>query len=184
LKRNSYTPTLLLNTVIKIRDVQIDDAEAILAILNPIIAARCYTAMDTEFTIEQERAFLRTFPESGTFLAAIDTELRRIVGFQNVSPFADFTRAFDHVGVIGTYVDLDLRRQGISTQLFAATYKAARRKGYEKFFSYVRADNEAALQTYLRQGFRIVGTAERHARIGGKYIDEIVIEKLLLPTAD
>lgn len=164
--------------MIEIRDVRIEDAEEILAILNPIIAARCYTAMEAEFTIEVEREFIRTFPESGIFLVAVDTASTRIVGFQNVSPFGSFTHAFDHVGVIGTYVDLELRRHGIATQLFAATYEAARRKGYEKFFSYVRADNEAGLQTYLRQGFRIVGKAERQAKIDGKYVDEVVIEKL------
>lgn len=165
--------------MIEIRDVMIEDAQEILAILNPIIAARCYTAMDTEFSLEQEREFIRTFPESGTFLVAVDTELNRIVGFQNVSPFGSFTHAFDHVGVIGTYVDLQLRRQRIASQLFAATFEAARRKGYEKFFSYVRADNEAALQTYLQQGFRVVGKAGRHAKIDGKYVDEVIIERTI-----
>lgn len=165
--------------MIEIRDVTIEDAEGISAILNPIIAARCYTALDTPVTIDQEREFIRTFPARGIFLAAFDAESGRIVGFQDVSPFGDFTHAFDHVGVIGTYVDLARRRQGISSRLFAATYNAARAKGYEKFFTYVRADNEAGLQTYLRQGFRIVGRAARHARIDGRYIDEIVIEKLL-----
>ena len=164
--------------MIEIRDVRVEDAEEILAILNPIIAARCYTAMDTVFTVEEEREFIRTFPERGIFLAAVDTTAGRIAGFQNVSPFGSFTSAFDHVGVIGTYVDLSRRRQGIANRLFAATFEAARAKGYEKFFSYVRADNEAGLQTYLSQGFRIVGTAERHAKIDGRYIDEIVIEKL------
>lgn len=164
--------------MIEIRDVRIEDAEEILAILNPIIAARCYTAMEAEFTIEVEREFIRTFPESGIFLVAVDAASTRIVGFQNVSPFGSFTHAFDHVGVIGTYVDLELRRLGIATRLFEATYEAARRKGYEKFFTYVRADNEAGLQTYLRQGFRIVGKAERQAKIDGKYVDEVVIEKL------
>ena len=165
--------------MIEIRDVRIEDAEEILAILNPIIAARCYTAMDTAITVEVEREFIRAFPDLGIFLVAIDTASSRIAGFQDVSPFGTFTHAFDHVGVIGTYVDLDLRRQGIATQLFAATFEAARRKGYEKFFTYVRADNEAGLQTYLRQGFRIVGTAERHAKIDGRYIDEVIIEKAI-----
>jgi L-amino acid N-acyltransferase YncA len=159
--------------------VKVEDAEGILAILNPIIAARCYTAMDTEITVEAEREFIRTFPARGIFLAAIDTASNRTVGFQNVSPFGTFTHAFDHVGVIGTYVDLELRRQGIATQLFAATFEAARRKGYEKFFTYVRSDNEAGLQTYLRQGFRIVGTAARQAKIDGRYIDEVIIEKAI-----
>ena len=167
--------------MLEIRDVRIEDAEGVLAILNPIIAARCYTAMDTVITLELEREFIRTFPQNGTFLVAVDTAFNRIVGFQNVSPFGSFTHAFDHVGVIGTYVDLEQRRQGIATRLFAATFDAARLKGYEKFFTYVRADNEAGLQTYLRQGFRIVGKAERQAKIDGRYIDEIVIEKLLSP---
>jgi L-amino acid N-acyltransferase YncA len=170
--------------MIEIRDVRIEDAEAILAILNPIIAARCYTAMDTPFTVEVEREFIRSFPTRGLFLVAIDTTSSRIVGFQNVSPFGSFTSAFDHVGVIGTYVDLDRRRQGIASRLFAATYEAASHKGYEKFFSYVRADNDVGLQTYLRQGFRIVGTAGRQAKIDGRYIDEIVIEKFLRATVD
>ena len=165
--------------MIEIRDVRIEDAEEILAILNPIIAARCYTAMDTPFTVEVEREFIRTFPERGIFLVAVDTASSRIVGFQNVSPFEKFTHAFDHVGVIGTYVDLDRRRQGIASALFGATFAAARRKGYGKFFTYVRADNDAGLNTYLRHGFRIVGTAERHAKIDGGYVDEIVIERPL-----
>lgn len=165
--------------MIEVRDVRIEDAAGIAAILNPIIAARCYTALDTPVTIEQEREFIRTFPARGIFLVAIDTHSNRIVGFQDVSPFGDFTRAFDHVGVIGTYVDLDRRRQGTASRLFAATFEAARQKGYEKFFTYVRADNEAGLQTYLRQGFRIVGTAERHCRVDGRYIDETVIERTL-----
>jgi L-amino acid N-acyltransferase YncA len=162
--------------MIEIRDVRIEDAEAILAILNPIIAARAYTALDTLLTVEQEREFIRTFPPRGIFLVALDTTSNRIVGFQDVSPFGDYTHAFDHVGVIGTFVDLHRRRQGVARSLFEATFAQARRRGYEKFFTYVRADNQAALQAYLSQGFRIVGTAERHANIDGVYIDEIVIE--------
>jgi L-amino acid N-acyltransferase YncA len=164
---------------IAVRDVRIDDAEAIVAILNPIIAARIYTALDTPVTVDEERAFIRSFPARGIFHVAVDVATDRIIGFQDVSPFADFTHAFDHVGVIGTYVDLARRRQGIASRLFAATVDAAPAKGYEKLFTYVRADNRAGLETYLRQGFRVVGTAERHARIDGRYIDEIVIEKLL-----
>ena len=98
--------------MIEIRDVRIEDAEDIAAILNPIIAARCYTALDTPVTVEQEREFIRNFPVRGIFLVAVDTTSNRIAGFQDVSPFADFTHAFDHVGVIGTYVDLERRRQG------------------------------------------------------------------------
>ena len=52
-------------------------------------------------------------------------------------------------------------------------------KGYEKIFAYVRGDNLTALATYLKQDFRIIGSAQKHAKINEKYVDEILIEKLL-----
>lgn len=150
------------------------DAAAIAGILNPIIAAGRYTALDTPYSIEQERAFIERFPPRGIFHVAVHDN--RITGFQTVEPFASYTRAFDHVGVIGTFVDLARRRQGIASHLFAATFAAAPAKGYEKFFAFVRADNLVALHAYRRQGFEVIGTARRHARIGGRYVDEVMIE--------
>ncbi len=165
--------------MIEIRDASVNDAEALAGILNSIIAARIYTAFDTPVTVEEERRFIGGYPARGIFHVAVHSASSRVVGFQDVEPFATFTHAFDHVGVIGTYVDLAHHRTGIAGTLFARTFEAARRKGYEKLFSYVRADNEAGLKTYLRQGFRVVGTAERHARIDGRYIDEIFIERFI-----
>jgi len=164
---------------LEIREATTDDAEAIVGILNPIIETGAYTVFDTPFTTEAEREYLLKLPSRGVFLVAVRQADGRIVGFQSMEPFANYTHAFDHVGVLGTYVDLACRRQGIATALFRATFDAALRKGYEKIFTFVRADNSAALNTYLRQGFRIVGTAFRQARIGGKYVDEIIIEKQL-----
>jgi L-amino acid N-acyltransferase YncA len=165
--------------MIQIRDVRVEDAESIASILNSIIEARIYTAFDTPVTVEQEREFISRFPARGIFHVAVEDASARIVGFQDVEPFAAFTHAFDHVGVIGTYVALDRQRQGIGGLLFAATFEVARRKGYEKLFSYVRADNDAGLKAYRKQGFREIGTAERHALIDGRYIDEILIERFL-----
>jgi RimJ/RimL family protein N-acetyltransferase len=67
----------------------------------------------------------------------------------------------------------------VARRLFAETFAAARSKGYKKLFTYVRRDNPAALAAYLSQGFRVVGTAERQARIRGRYVDEIIIERFL-----
>jgi len=163
-----------------IRDATPGDAEAIVAILNPIIEARVYTVFDAPFSVDAERDYLTRFPARGIWKVATRGGDGRLVGFQVMEPYANYTRAFDHVGTLGTYVDLDLRRQGIATHLFAATLEAAVRKGYEKVFTFVRADNPSALETYLRHGFEIVGTARRHTRIDGRVIDEIFIEKQLV----
>jgi L-amino acid N-acyltransferase YncA len=165
-----------------VRDVVPADADAIVGILNPIISARIYTAFDAPFTSEAERDYIIKFPPRGVWKVAVRGPGGSVVGFQVLEPFGSYTRAFDHVGTLGTYVDLVQRRQGIAKALFAATFDAARQMRYEKIFTFVRADNPAALAAYQAQGFDVVGTARRHAKIDGRYIDEILIEKALIVT--
>jgi L-amino acid N-acyltransferase YncA len=162
-----------------VREARPDDAGAVVGILNPIIEAGVYTAFDTPLAVEEERAYIESFPHRGIFHVAVRHPERKVVGFQSMEPFASYTHAFDHVGVMGTYVDLSHLRLGVAKALFAATFEVAARKGYEKIFTFVRADNPVALATYQNQGFRIIGTARKQAKIKGKYVDEIIIEKLL-----
>ena len=164
-----------------VRDVTPDDAEAVLRILNPIIQARAYTVFDQPFTADAERDFIARFPHRGVWKLAVRQPGDEVVGFQVLEPFGPYTTAFDHVGSLGTYVALEQRRQGIASVLFAATFHAAREKGFEKIFTFVRADNPAALAAYTAHGFTVIGTARRHAKIDGRYIDEVLIERALEP---
>ena len=103
---------------VEIRQARPQDAKGIVRILNPIIAAGVYTAFDTPFTSEEEAEYIRNFPVRGVFLVAVRQADNRVVGVQSMEPFASYTHAFDHVGVLGTFVDLECRRQGIATHLF------------------------------------------------------------------
>ena len=165
-----------------VRDVEVADAEQIIGILNPIIEARVFTVFSEPFSIEHERNYITRFPPRGIWKVAVRQADQRLLGFQVVEPFGPYTAAFDHVGTIGTYVDMALRRQGIATALFEKTFNAAREKGYEKFFTFVRADNADALAAYRARGFELIGTARRHVKIDGRYVDEILIEKALIAT--
>ncbi|CDT52408.1 putative Acyl-CoA N-acyltransferase [Vibrio coralliirubri] len=162
-----------------IREVAVEDAQGIIDVLNPIIIEARYTILDQTFTVNEEKAFIESFPKRGVFSVAVNETTNQLLGFQNVEPFATYTKAFDHVGIIGTYVDENSRGQVVAKQLFDYTFKSAKAKGYEKLFAYVRADNERALAVYLKQGFEIVGTAKKHGKIGDQYFDEILIEKFL-----
>lgn len=162
-----------------IREVRPGDAPAIVAILNPIIQARVYTVLDARLSVEAERDFIAEFPERGLFHVAEDRGNQKVVGLQTLEPFAQYTHAFDHVAVIATFVDLSVGHRGVGTHLAEVSLKNAKRKGYEKLFTYVRSDNENALNYYSKLGFRVVGTAQRQAKFGELYVDEVIIEKLL-----
>jgi L-amino acid N-acyltransferase YncA len=168
---------------LEIREATPDDAEGIVAVLNPIIETGAYTILDAPFTADAERAFIRNCSPRGVFLVAIDRADGAVVGFQNTQPLVTYTHAFDHVGETSTYVDLSRRRRGIAKQLFQTSFARALDKGYEKIFTFVRGDNPAALQTYLHHGFHVVGTARRHPKVRGVYVDETLIEKFLNPAA-
>lgn len=164
---------------LRIRDATPADAAAVCAIINPIIATRAYTVFDAPFTVEAEHDYMSKFPPRGVWKLALREADERVIGFQVLEPWANYSRAFDHVASLGTYVDLTLRRQGVAKALFAATLEAARAKGFEKIFTLVRADNPAALAAYQAHGFEAIGAARRHARIDGRYIDEWLIERQL-----
>jgi len=161
-----------------IRKACTDDAAAILAILNPIIESEA-VAFDVPLREEDECKYIAGFPSRGVFNVALRRSDGRLVGLQSMEPFASYSRRFDHVGVLGTYVDASCRRRGVATRLFEATFAAARLKGYEKLFTYIREDNPAALATYGGQGFRTVGRAERHLKVDGRYVAEIIVERFL-----
>ena len=162
-----------------VRQVAVEDAQGITEVLNPIIEEGLYTILDTTFSVEEEKGFIANFPKQGVFTVAVDEEQNKVIAVQNIEPFASYTKAFDHVGIIGTFVDDESRGKGVSKQLFQSTFEVAKQKGYEKLFAYVRADNKRALAAYVRQGFEVVGTAKKHAKVGGVYIDEVLIEKFL-----
>mgnify|MGYP000864009893 CR=1 FL=1 len=162
-----------------VRGAREEDAADMIALLNPIIAAGAYTALDRPYSLDEQRAFVRQFPPRGVFQVAVESATGRVVGMQTLEPFATYTGAFDHVAVVGTFVDLALRRRGIGRLLADAAFAEARTKGYEKVFTYVRADNPGALAYYRGLGFRVVGVAERQARIAGRVVDEVIIERFL-----
>jgi L-amino acid N-acyltransferase YncA len=165
---------------ISIRPVVPEDASAVADILNRVIETGAYAAFDAPFSVDAERAYIEGLSKRSVFLVAVRNSDRRVVGFQSMDPFATWSRAFDHVGVMGTYVDLDCRRQGIAKQLFPVTFADAIRKGYRKIFTYIRTDNPAALATYQHHGFTIVGVAKAHAKVHDRYVDEFVVERMLV----
>lgn len=162
---------------ITIRDARVTDAESITRVLNPIIEARTNSVFTETFSVGAEREFIVQFPKRGIFHVA---ELEGVIaGFQTIEPFGSYTPALEHVGIIGTFVGLSFQKQGIGKALFQTSFVAARAKGYEKLFAFVRADNTAGLAAYLGQGFDQIGIAKKHAKIDGTYVDEIVIERFL-----
>jgi len=158
---------------VTIRAVREDDAPAIVDLLNPIIRAGTYTIMDEVATVEDQIRFIRDLPERAIYHAAAEGE--RLLGIQDVLPLP----GADHIGDVSTFISLSAHRGGIGRGLSRATFERARELEYRKLTATIRADNPGAVSFYRSLGFRVIGTALEHARVGERYVDEVLTELLL-----
>ena len=161
------------------RPVRQQDAAPIVGLLNPLIQAGTYTVMDEPVSVDEQIDFIRTFPERGVFNVAVCETSGRLLGLQDVVPLSPGSSTFEHVGVISTFVALGSHGRGVGRSLSEATSRVATRLGFVKIGATIRADNAGAVAFYLSQGFRIVGTAQRHALVRGRYVDEVLAEKFI-----
>jgi ribosomal protein S18 acetylase RimI-like enzyme len=164
-------------TRVSIRRATPDDAASLSAIWEVVCAERIYTAVNRPFTPQQERDYIASLSDrEGIFLAQVDD---RVVGFQSLDLWAKYTDSFDHVGVMGTIILPQWRRQGIGRRLAEQTLQFARANGYEKVVIYVRAGNAGAQAFYRNLGFVPKGVLARQVKIDGQYEDEVFLELFL-----
>ena len=150
------------------------DAEAISSIWEVICAERIYTAVNQPFTPTQQRKYLAGLSDrEGVFVARIECQ---IVGFQSLDLFAKYSDSFAHVGVIGTFILPEWRKNGIARRLAEHVLEFARNNHYEKFVIYVRAGNKKAQTFYRSLGYRQKGVLTDQVKIDGQYEDEVFME--------
>ena len=113
---------------------------------------------------------------SAVYVAEIDGET---VGVQSIGLFTDYADSVRHVATMGTWLRRDFRGRGIGRLLAEESFKFARSVGYMKIVIQVLADNESALRFYRKLGFKDIGIARQHVRLGDKFHDEVYLEKFL-----
>jgi RimJ/RimL family protein N-acetyltransferase len=84
-----------------------------------------------------------------------------------------------HVRELGMGVAKGSRGLGVGTALMDNAMKWAERKKIEKIGLSVFSTNKGAIRLYEKFGFVREGTRKKQFRIGGKYVDEIVMGKFL-----
>jgi L-amino acid N-acyltransferase YncA len=155
------------------------DAAGIAGVINEAILGGSPSLLDAPFSEEDERAFILGLPPRA-FIHVAELTGEGIVGAQTIALAADFTtRELDHVATMGTWVAARFRRQGVGRRLADASLAVAREAAFEKIFTDIRADNLVSLGFHLDLGFRVVGTAVRHAKVGGRYHDVWLVERQL-----
>ncbi len=138
---------------------------------------------DRVATLEIE---LRTPEERQEWLAArgprhpviVADALGQVVGWASLNQF-NSRPAYQHVADLSVYVERGWRGKGVGRRLLERVIELARQIGYHKMVLAGFPFNTAGVALYERMGFRTVGIYKEQGLLDGKWVDTIIMEKLL-----
>ena len=97
------------DTDLAVRDVEPGDAEDVVRILNPIIAARVYTVFDTPFSVDAERDYIRAHIMITVLPKQMPAVVQALHDMPEVRVLHSVSGAFDLVamGVVPSVAEMD-----------------------------------------------------------------------------
>jgi L-amino acid N-acyltransferase YncA len=140
------------------------------------IADRVAT-LDEEPHPESERlAWLRGRTPRHPVLAAVAAG--QVIGWASLNPF-NARAAYRHVADISVYVARRARGTGVGSLLLAELVRRARALGYHKLVLSAFPFNRAGMALYRKFGFTSVGIYHEQGRLDGRWVDTVVMERIL-----
>ena len=161
---------------VHVRNATLDDAAAFAEIYNQGIEDRVATYETELRSAEEQQAWLRAIADRyPAVVAQIDGE---IVGWAGAGPYRA-RECYRGIGEFSMYVRRDWRGRGVGDLLVAALIIEAERLGLWKLLSRIFPFNEASRALCRKHGFREVGVYEKHARLDGRWLDVVIVERLI-----
>jgi phosphinothricin acetyltransferase len=159
-----------------VRDAVPGDAVVLALIYNQGIVDRLATLETEERTADERRAWLETRgPRHPVIVAEADG---LVVGFGSLNAFNP-RHAYDHVADFSLYVERAWRGRGVGRILLEALVDRAKRIGYHKMVLSAFPFNPAGMALYRKLGFRVVGVYKEQGLLDGRWVDTIIMEKML-----
>jgi L-amino acid N-acyltransferase YncA len=178
---------------ITVRPATAADAAAIAEIYNQGIEDRLATLETERRTPDERRQWLgaraprhpvivaeagpRTSSNSPPAQAGL-AALAPITGWASLNSFNP-RAAYEQVADLSVYVERGWRGRGVGRRLIERLVELGRALGYHKLVLAAFPFNAAGMALYERCGFRTVGVYREQGMLDGRWVDVIVMERLL-----
>jgi len=101
-----------------------------------------------------------------------------ILGWGSLNQYTP-RECYRHVADFSLYVERGHRGKGVGKVLLARLIELAREHGYHKMVLSAFPTNTGGMALYEKMGFRTVGIYREQGLLDGRWVDTIVMEKLL-----
>jgi phosphinothricin acetyltransferase len=161
---------------VSIRAATPDDAAVICTIYNQGIEDRIAT-LETKLRTPKERRqwMAGRAPRHPVVVAVTDGQ---VVGWGSLNSFNP-RPAYDNVVDLSVYVERGWRGRGVGRVLLQHLRALAETLGYHKMVLATFPYNEAGVTLYKKMGFMPVGVYHEQGQLDGRWVDVLIMERLL-----
>jgi phosphinothricin acetyltransferase len=161
---------------VEIRLARRDDAEAIRQIYNHEVTTSTVTFDLVPRSAEDQLEWL--VARSGAHAVIVAEDGDEVVGFASLSPFRD-RPAYNSTVENSVYVRADRRGTGVGAALLEELLVLAQQHGFHAVIARIVGGHDASIGLHKRLGFEEVGTEREVGRKFGKWLDVVVMQRLL-----
>lgn len=152
------------------------DALAVAEIYNQGIAERVAT-FETEPRSAVDMA-KRIEEDPVRFPVLVAEDGGRVMGWASIGTYRP-RNCYAGVAEFSVYIERAARGRGVGRALLGSLIAEARSRGYWKLLSRIFPFNTGSLALCRALGFREVGTYEKHGRLDARWLDVVIVERLI-----
>ncbi len=160
-----------------LRRAELTDAEAIRSIYNVEVTTSTHVFELVPHTLEQQERWIRDRSGAHAAVVAVDDD-GVVVGFGSLSPYRP-RPAYSTTVEDSVYVHPDRQGAGAGKAILAELLDLATAHGFHSVIGRIADHNEASVALHRSLGFDEVGTEREVGRKFHRWIDVVVMQRLL-----
>ena len=163
---------------ISVRLAVLADAEAIRSIYNREVTESTVTFDLVPRTLADQEAWLSARTGAHPAIVAVDGSAGRVVGFASLSPYRD-RPAYNTTVEDSVYVHAEHRGRGVGRLLLEDLIRVGTAHGFHAVMARIVGGHEASIALHASCGFREVGVEQQVGRKFGRWLDVVLMQRLL-----
>ena len=160
-----------------VRPAEPDDAAAIRAIYNAEVTETTNTFDLVPRTLAEQRAWILDHSGAHPAVVAVD-ETGEVVGFGSLSPYKD-RPAYSTTVEDSVYVARSSQGRGVGRLVLGGLLSVATDHGFHAVIARISGEGDASIGLHAALGFEHVGREREVGRKFGRWLDVVVMQRLL-----
>jgi L-amino acid N-acyltransferase YncA len=152
------------------------DAEAVREIYNTEVTGSTVTFDMVPRSLEEQRQWLEA--RAGALAVVVAEDDGVVVGFASISPYRD-RPAYSTTVEDSVYVRRDQRGKGLGRALLAEIVDVAAKQGFHTVMARIVGHHDASIELHRSLGFEVVGVEKEVGRKFNRWLDVVVMQRML-----